>query len=529
MHSRETSLRTNTRLTLQGLLLVVLSFVLHIRHLPYAEDDAYIHMRIARHLWATGQPYFNHGEPVMASTAPLWLLVSAPAAILGTFQPLGLACLNVVVLAISSWVWGLVFTQSIRGGSSIPHGGALVLTFVTLAPSSISLMETPLAMMLTGVAYLGVGGKKWWGVPAITLTPFVRPECVVFAVTLVLYRLYSKRPWSVWEITASIVPLVLLSGFDLYFFGSVIPHTAHAKDVVYEISSAEFIKFFCLGSYGSLITKNILPFAALAACTALVALILKLDPKKEELTLRAVRARISEPPLILLIVAPAIIIFVLYAIKHVLIFPWYTSLILVPVHLGCLALLKSTSHSAKAVSMSILLPVMSLGALLAGSCVKPDLAPFFESGARARQLRILGAFIYSAYPGARVLAPEIGALGFSFKGRVVDAIGLASPEALAFHPMKVPEERPAGFLGSVPAALVDREKPELMVGLKTFFTQVLKTRVVDEYDIIERSAVCQEDLARVSDRMVFGSRQILVFRRKGLASSDGTDIFVPSP
>lgn len=526
MHSCDTLLRTNTRLVLWGFLLVVLSFVLHIKQLPYAEDDAYIHMRIARHLWATGYPYFNHGEPVMASTAPLWLLVSAPAAILGSFQPFGVACLNVVALSASSWVWGLVFTQSTGRSSSIPHAGALLLTFVTLAPSSISLMETPLAMMLTGVAYLGVWGKKWWGVPAITLAPFVRPECIVFAATLLLYRFYSKRPWSTWEITASIVPVVLLSGFDLYFFGSVIPHTAHVKDVVYEISSAEFIKFFCLGSYGSFITKNILPFSALALGTGLVALIMKLDLKK--VSLRDVKERISEPPLMFLILAPATIIFVLYAIKHVLVFPWYTSLILVPVYLGFLALLKSTSHSARAVSMSILVPVVSLGALLAGSCIKPELAPFFESGARARQLRMLGAFLYSAYPGARVMAPEIGALGFSFKGRVVDAIGLASPEALTFHPMKVPEQRPAGFLGSVPAALVDKEKPEIMVGLKTFFTHVLTTEIVDKYDIIERSAVCQEDLARAGAGMVFGSRQILVFRRKGLTSPEATDIFAPS-
>ena len=78
-------------------------------------------------------------------------------------------------------------------------------------------------------------------------------------------------------------------------------------------------------------------------------------------------------------------------------------------------------------------------------------------------------------------------------------------------------------------AFVDKEKPEIMIGLKTFFAHVLTTGIVDEYDIIERSAVSQEDLALAGDEMVFGSRQILVFRRKGLASPDGTDIFAPNP
>jgi hypothetical protein len=465
----------------------------------------------------------------MASTAPLWLLITAPAAILGTYQPVGVAFLNVVVLTIASLVWGLVFSNLARRSASAPHLGALSLSFVTLAPSSISLMETPFAMMLTGTAYLGVIRKKWWGIPAITLAPFVRPECVVFAAILILYRLCSRRPWSIFEITASLVPAGLMGAFELYFFGSVVPHTAHVKDVVYDISAAEFVRFFCLGSYGSLITKNILPFSATLVGVGLIALIRSLNLKRYNLRLGEVRAHIGELPCMYFILAPAVIIFVLYAIKHVLIFPWYTPLVLLPVHLGCLSLLRNRSFSARLVSLSLLFPLLSLAALLAGSCIRPELSPFFESGARARQLRFLGTFVYSVFPGARVLAPEIGAFGFSFKGPIIDAIGLVSPEAVDFHPLKVPEERATGFLGSVPVAFVEKEKPEIMVGLKTFFAHVLTTDITHDYDIIERPAMCEEDRLRALNPSVFGSQEILIFRRKGLAGPYGTDISTTSP
>ncbi len=527
MCSGDTPSRQNVRRMLWALLLLIISPILHISHLPYAEDDAYIHMRIAQHLWATGYPYFNHGDAVMASTAPLWILITAPATVLGSLQPLGIACLNALVLTTASWIWGVLLTQSLeRNSPPLPHLGAASLTFVTLAPSSIQLMETPLALMLTGIAYLGVHAKRWWGIPAISLAPFVRPECAVFGVALFVYRLFSKRPWSILEVAACLLPVTFLFGFDLYFFSSIIPHTARAKDVVYDISIAEFIKFFCLGSYGSVISATIVPLSMIVVITGIIAFILRLNLTKLGAHLRECAEKV---PLMVFILSPAIVIFFLYAIKHVLIFPWYTPLVLVPVYLGCLSLLKYRAYAIRMVSIGILFPSAVLATLLAGSCVKPELSPFFESGARARQLRALGALVYSAFPEARLMAPEIGALGFSFKGRIVDAVGLASPEALTFHPMKVPEERGAGFLGSVPAAFVDTEKPELMIGLSSLFKQVLATRTAADYDIIKYPTMCQEDLVRARDGAVFGSQEILVFRRKGVLAPGGTDIFAQGP
>jgi hypothetical protein len=515
------SLRDNALSMLWGLLLVSLSFLLHLNYLPYAEDDAYIHMRIARHLWMTGYPYFNHGEPVMGSTAPLWLLITGPGAIAGDFQPLAVACLNIFVLTSAAWIWGLVFARLIRSEAHMPHGGALVVTFLTLAPSSISLMETPLAMMLTGLGYLGALNRQWWSIPAIALVPFVRPECAVFAIAIFVYRLYSKQTWSLLEVAATALPVSLLIAFDLHFFGSVIPHTARAKDIVYEISTHEFVRFFCFGSYGAAIARGILPFSLSAAGITLITLILSF---KREQSGSIFHEPLRAIPPITFVLAPAGVILLLYAVKHVLVFPWYTPLILVPAHLGCLYLVHYRTLSVKLLGASLLLPLCCVGLLLSGGLQNPEVSPFFESGARARQLRLLGTALYRAFPGARLMAPEIGALGFSFRGRIIDSIGLISPQALEYHPLQIPRQRPAGFLGSVPRDLVVNERPELIVGLSTLVTDLSEPDPIEDYDIIKRSPMSAEDLARGDNGTVFGAREILIFRRKDLMSPEGRDI-----
>src|SRR3954470_12948203 len=69
-----------------ALLLAVLAFV-HWRLYPFAFDDAYIHFRIARHLAQDGQPYYNVGDAVMASSSSVWTLVLAALFASGATAP----------------------------------------------------------------------------------------------------------------------------------------------------------------------------------------------------------------------------------------------------------------------------------------------------------------------------------------------------------------------------------------------------------------------------------------------------------
>ena len=141
--------------------------------------------------------------------------------------------------------------------------------------------------------------------------------------------------------------------------------------------------------------------------------------------------------------------------------------------------------------------------------------PFFESGARARKLRHLGEWLALEHASAKVAAPEIGALGFSFPGNIEDTVGLASPGALRFHPLTVPSQRPTGYHGGVPAALIEQSRPDIVVGLDVFMTDFINAPVSSRYEIRKVPPVLEEDRARLGPAKVFGADSLIIAIRKG--------------
>jgi hypothetical protein len=141
--------------------------------------------------------------------------------------------------------------------------------------------------------------------------------------------------------------------------------------------------------------------------------------------------------------------------------------------------------------------------------------PFFESGARARKLRHLGEWLALEHTNAKVAAPEIGALGFSFPGYIADTIGLASPEALRFHPLKVPSQRPTGYHGGAPAAFIEQSRPDIVIGLDVLMTDFMNAPVLSRYEIRKVPPVLEEDRARLGNVKVFGAEALIIAIRKG--------------
>lgn len=129
---------------------------LHLRLMSYAFDDAYIHIRIAQHLLTSGQPYFNLGEPVMASSSPLWTLVLAALFRLGGSPLPSIAIVNSALTTLCVWTYSTLLYKLVR--TATPAIWCDITTAVLLVPllaaSSFGLMETPFAMLLTGVGLL---------------------------------------------------------------------------------------------------------------------------------------------------------------------------------------------------------------------------------------------------------------------------------------------------------------------------------------------------------------------------------------
>jgi hypothetical protein len=497
-------------LTVVILGLAAFSLYLHYHLLPYADDDAYIHMRVARNLWNAGAPYFNRTEAVMASTSPLWVLLTAPAAAFVDFQPLVVTFLNALALVGAALSWALLYGQLTQSRHPREAVATVVVVFFTLVPSSIGLMETPLALLLVGWGLLGIARGSILGVPLLCASAFARPECAAFAISGVLWKIVHKRPWSAREISLSVALLGALSWFQINFFGGLYPHTAGAKEIVYNLTGAEFVRLLFIGSYGGWVAKAVIPAVILAAC--IMAVVITLRQKRISVDTFVREAR-SSPLLVILI--PSVAILAVYALKLVLIFPWYAPLFLVPFHVALVRDLFRRSGQARLLAMTLLIPWFAVAVCMVIGTRNLAYLPFFESGARARKLRHLGEWLALEHPGAKVAAPEIGALGFSFPGYIEDTVGLASPGALRFHPLKVPSQRPTGYHGGVPAALIDQSRPEIVIGLDVLMTDFLNSSAASRYEIRKVPPVLEEDRARLGTSKVFGADALIIAIRRG--------------
>ena len=510
MTSRRSS--SNRRFSLTPVILGLLAFSLYTHYalLPYADDDAYIHMRVARNLWNAALPYFNTTEAVMASTSPLWVILTAPFATLSEFQPLGVALCNAFILVGAAFVWALFYSHIAHPRHAREVSAAALVVFFTLIPSSIGLMETPLALLLVGWGLLGVARGSTVGVPLLCASVFARPECAVFAVGGVLWKIARKRTWSAREITLSVTALASLSWFQIHFFGGLYPHTARAKELVYNLTGSEFVRLLFIGSYGGWVAKAVVPPVIFAAAIMAVVLTLRQKRVSFETLLGEVR---SSPFLVILL--PAFVILAVFSVKRVLIFPWYAPLFLVPFHLALVRDVFRARGRARILAITLLIPWFAMALCVVVGSRNFAYLPFFESGARARKLRHLGEWLALEHASAKVAAPEIGALGFSFPGNIEDTVGLASPGALRFHPLTVPSQRPTGYHGGVPAALIEQSRPDIVVGLDVFMTDFINAPVSSRYEIRKVPPVLEEDRARLGPAKVFGADSLIIAIRKG--------------
>jgi hypothetical protein len=82
-------------------------------------------------------------------------------------------------------------------------------------------------------------------------------------------------------------------------------------------------------------------------------------------------------------------------------------------------------------------------------------------------LKIADQLNQAATPNTILASPEVGALGFAFHGRILDTIGLISPQAIKYNPVFREPSRTEGY-GAVPTGLILDAQPDFVVTLDVF-------------------------------------------------------------
>jgi hypothetical protein len=482
--------------------------------LPY--DDAFITYRYVDNLVRGMGLVYNDGQRVFGATSPLHvLLLGGLKLIFGSVPTPTLAVrFNFVPYAAT----GLAIFLTLRRFTGLPGlaalGAAAVLVDPWLLAWSTGGMESYLfsAFLLFGLLAAVAGRPVTAGVLA-GLTILTRPEgllLLLFGSILVrdaprgLLRFHASA-------VATLIPWLL---FAQIYFGSVIPLSIVAKSRPLYPLPAGYSLWMLLALLDNWVTaasrapdviRSILVVAPLYVIPMAV---VALGPD---------RRRGAWAPGAFL---GAVVL--LYAAGNPLLFEWYLPPLGV---LGALSLWISTpricrftaaargrTHAPRSTSLFVwaALTFLVLSFMIyrwtAGgepsSIVMAD-----PARRRVEAYRTAAEILNRAATGATAVGtPEVGSLGFYFRGRVFDACGLVSPEAHPFLP--VPANEREGFAtGAISTGFVREARPEFVATMPHFAARSLgkSTWFRANYDVIGRVPL---------QLPCWGSTEVLLFRVK---------------
>jgi len=203
-----------------------------------------------------------------------------------------------------------------------------------------------------------------------------------------------------------------------------------------------------------------------------------------------------------------------------LMFSWYWPLVFVPLAVACAV---AVPRRLLYVPLLLILATRGLWADAIGegyglAARDPSYFREFAVGARVQQYLRIGRDLAASSPAAVLMTPEVGGLGWTFSGKLIDAAGLVSPACLAFHPMAVPEERSKGSWGAIPVGAVQAFTPDLVVSMDQFsevFRRAQSDGRLGEYVLVREYPVFGDADARLSGKdTLWHSRAIQVFARR---------------
>lgn len=224
-------LRTKGWVLSAAVALLIITFILSNLEKPPQHDDAYISYRYARNLANGHGLVYNIGERVEGFTNMLWTLLIAGGIFIGLDAP---HFSHLLSLLASSVFLATSFGFAYR---VFPSWYALIVPLLTFCSApfivwSISGMETPLyAALVVGAFWTAYEGKWRWSGFLAGLCFWTRPDgglvgLIILAVAFV--QCEDRKKWlaavSIW-----LVFLGSLTMFRFVYYGSLVPNTFHAK------------------------------------------------------------------------------------------------------------------------------------------------------------------------------------------------------------------------------------------------------------------------------------------------------------
>ncbi len=386
-----------------------------------------------------------------------------------------------------------------------------------LLPSSIGLMETSFSLLIAGLGIYYLLLSKPLGFSLLGFAAYIRLELLILLALTSLFSILRKQFQLKHIVGCTAIGSIPLIMYDFYFFHTVIPHSIIAKSTVYSIDwvySIVVILFRSLPAipqYNTLITFGI---GTIFLSTVLITMVTTLNVRNG--------FKNYWPMLFCLW---SLIVVGGYILGHVLIFEWYIPLYTIPILVACFVCFISTDYPKNIIIRSLpyalfLVSAISMTMVFYASVYNRNAYYLFESGSRVRTYLSIGNILNDEYPNATLLAPEIGGLGYSFRGRILDSAGLASPSALEFHPLKIPEQRLGGHIAAIPPGYVKANKPDIIVSYDVYAQALMNDEVIHQYNMILIPAYLPDDEIYSESKAIWGNRYLRIYIRKNLPISE---------
>ena len=500
--------------------------VVHLRLYEYAFDDAFIHFRVARNLFETGYPYYNANDLLKVSTSSGWIIFLtiffgiARLINIENHFPLSINIINAFILFCDLYIYTRIVEILLKNRLSFSQKFLFQIILVALLlPSSIGLMETPLALLMAGLGIHLLLLSNPSGFALLGLAAYIRLELLILimlAGLLVLVQKQHKLHEVIGYILLGTIPLV---AFDLIFFQTVVPHSIIAKSVVYSLPALDTLLrmlmqplpvFLNSSNQVGIIARSITILATLII-TSWVAF-------REKKNLNGFWS--------LLFYLLSLGIMSIYVYGHALIFNWYTPLYMVPLLLACFLYSITAQHPRNII---LKIPLVALfffsttflfRTFYAG-VYNPGAFILFESGVRLKTYLEVGRILNDEYPGASLLTSEIGGLGYSFRGEILDAAGLASSDALPYYAGKNYLQEANIDIGAIPPGYVKATLPDIIVSYDVFAQALLNDAIINQYNIIVIPAYLPEDAIYSTSETIGDSKYLRVYIHKKLPITEG--------
>jgi hypothetical protein len=434
-------------------------------------DDAYIHARCAEQLLRTGHAAFNAGSRLKTDSSTGYLLLLAASSWLVGNAVTALRVLQ--SLAVVLFVLRLrALGVALRGRLTVGHAALMVCALPAFLWSAYGGMETSLAVVCLASGVLSsLRARHGWALFYASLGACLRLELLPFVIYYAVWSSHfqARTPRALYACW----PLLLCLSFDLLSYGTVLPQALIAKSIAYDLPRVDAVRLALSVSF----ERHVWWMAGLEAAWPALWLSARVhgepaNPLREGLILQ----------LACLLGA--------WASSRSIVFPWYVATF--SGLLTMVALLATREPAPRSVlgkAERVLSSVFSLAlGCLAALALALDLggsSAELASGVRAQRYLELGAGLYRHCPTCSLASSEIGGLGYGFRGRVHDALGLADAAALHFHPLRVPEERASYRVGAIPPAYVRLRDPDFVVSMPLFseaFRRSTESRGFTRYD-----------------------------------------------